>query len=618
MFEMKARDGLARIGILKTKHGSISTPALLPVINPHYMVIKPDEMLRMGAQAIITNAYIIFKDKELRNKALEKGLHSILRFNHPIMTDSGSFQMYVYGKEDVDANEIVKFQNEIGSDIATILDIFSADASYEEALQQVKETLRRAREAKKYAGNTLLATTVQGGIYSKLRKMAAIKLSKIGDVFPIGGVVPLMENQRYFDLANVIISSKKYIPINKPVHLFGAGHPMVFPLAVLLGCDLFDSSSYIKYAKDDRLIFPDGTYKLSQLEELPCSCPICSKYSIDELKEMDKEERTRVIAYHNLWQAFNEIKRIRQAIKDGNLWELVERKATFHPSLMEALEVLKKNKKWLEKWENISKRRAFMYAGIYSIHRPIIYRLHKRIMERYTPFFKDSIVAKEGEKPYSRNEKLKKIKANVIVDASIGPIPIELDEIYPVAQSIFPRYIDSETRKYVARIFKKFYRSIEANEMEMEYDLRKIRSVADYQFGKGAGNALFNGEVKIIKSKATGKIRNVYCDGKHVVSMRASDGFFTLKKEGGRRLHSFFDFPRLRVVVDREAIPFIKEGRNIFAKFVVECDKELRPYDEVLIVSEDDELVAIGQAIMNREEMLSFDHGMAVKNREPL
>jgi len=619
MFELKARDGLARIGILKTKHGSISTPALLPVINPHHMIIKPDEMRRMGAQAVITNAYIIYKDEELRAYALKKGLHSLLEFNHPIMTDSGSFQMYVYGKEDIDANEIVKFQRDIGSDIGTILDIFSADASYEEALKQVKETIRRARESKKYAKEMLLATTVQGGVYKNLRKMAAKEMAKVGgDVYPIGGVVPLMENQRFFDLANVIISSKKYIPIDKPVHLFGAGHPMIFPLAVLLGCDLFDSSSYIKYAKDDRLIFPDGTYRLEQLEELPCSCPICSKYSIDEIKEMEKEERMKAIAYHNLWQSFNEIKKIRQAIKDGNLWELVERKATFHPALMEAMEVLKKNKKWLEKWENISKKKAFMYAGRYSIHRPIIYRLHKRIMERYTPFFKDSVVVKEGDKPYSRNEKLKEIKANVIVDASIGPIPIELDEIYPVAQSVFPRYIDNETKKYVARIFKKFYNGIKGENAPMDYDLRKIISIADYQFGKGAGNALFNGEIKIIKSKTTGKIRNVYCDGKHVVSMRASDGFFTLKKEGGRRLHSYFPFTRLRVVVKNEAVPFIKEGKNVFAKFVVECDEELRPYDEVLIVDEDDVLIAVGQTIMNRKEMLSFKHGMAVKNREPL
>ncbi len=621
MFEMKARDGLARIGILETRHGRITTPALLPVINPHYMVIEPKEMLSMGAQAVITNAYIIYKDKNLREEALKKGLHSLLSFNNPIMTDSGSFQMYVYGKRDMDADEIVRFQNAIESDIGTILDIFSADATYEKALWEVKETIKRARRAAKIKGDMLLAATVQGGVYDELRSKAAKELAKINaDVYPIGGVVPLMENQRFFELARVIIASKKFLPPSKPVHLFGAGHPMVFPLATLLGCDLFDSSSYIKYAKDDRFIFQDGTYKLSQLEELPCSCPICSKYSIDELKEMNKEERTKLIAYHNLWQSFNEIKKVKQAIKEGSLWELVERKATLHPSLMEAMEVLKKNKKWLEKWENISKKRAFMYTGKYSIHRPIIYRLHKRLMERYIPFFEKSVVVEERQKPYSRDESLKKIKANVIVNAAIGPIPIELDEIYPVTQSIFPRYIDGDTKRYVAMAFKKFYENMAegrgGGEVEMEYDIRKIMSIADYQFGKGASQALFNGEIKIVKSKATGKIRNVYCNGKHVVSMRAADGFFTLKLHGARALHSFFPPPKLRVVVAREAIPFIRQGKNVFAKFVIDCDDGLRPYDEALIVSEDDELIAVGQAIMNREEMMAFERGIAVKTRE--
>ncbi len=619
MFEIKARDGLARIGILKTKHGSITTPALLPVINPHFMVIKPDEMLAMGAEAIITNAYIIYKDENLRAKALEKGLHSLLSFNKPIMTDSGSFQMYVYGKHDMDADEIIRFQRSIGSDIGTILDVFSADAGYEEAEEQVKKTIERAKKAIKLKGEMLLAATVQGGIYENLRAMAAKELSKLNaDVYPIGGVVPLMENQRFFELAKVIVASKKWLPPSKPIHLFGAGHPMIFPLAVLLGCDLFDSSSYIKYAKDDRFIFPDGTYKLSMLEELPCSCPICSRYGIDEIKEMEKDERAKAIAHHNLWQSFNEIKKVKQAIKEGSLWELVERKATLHPALMEAMEILKKNKKWLEKWENISKKRAFMYVGKYSIHRPIVYRLHKRITERYTPYFDKTIVVDEGKKPYSRNEKLGKMKANVIVKASIGAIPIELDEIYPVTQSVFPRFIDGDTRRYVGRIYKKFLENLEMQKNEMEYDLRKIRSIADYQFGRGASQALFNGKIRIVKSKTTGKIRNVYCNGRHVVSMRASDGFFTLKAAGGKALHAFFSPPKMRVVIAGDAVPFVRQGKNVFAKFVVDCDSELRPYDEALIVSENDELIAVGQTIMNREEMLSFKRGIAVKTREAI
>ena len=125
-----------------------------------------------------------------------------------------------------------------------------------------------------------------------------------------------------------------------------------------------------------------------------------------------------------------------------------------------------------------------------------------------------------------------------------------------------------------------------------------------------------NGSVEIIKSRKTGKIRNVYCDGKHVLSMRATDGLFTLKAKGAEILHEFFKMPELRVVIEEDAVPFVREGKNVFAKFVVDCDKELRPYDEALIVDGKDELIAVGQCRMNREEMLSFESGMAVKTRE--
>jgi 7-cyano-7-deazaguanine tRNA-ribosyltransferase len=98
--------------------------------------------------------------------------------------------------------------------------------------------------------------------------------------------------------------------------------------------------------------------------------------------------------------------------------------------------------------------------------------------------------------------------------------------------------------------------------------------------------------------------------------MRASDGLFTLKKEGAKLLHSFFSYPQMRVVVNNEAKPYIKKGKSVFAKFVIECDSELRPFDECLIVDGEDELLAIGKTLLNRIEMLSFNYGIAVKTRE--
>jgi 7-cyano-7-deazaguanine tRNA-ribosyltransferase len=100
--------------------------------------------------------------------------------------------------------------------------------------------------------------------------------------------------------------------------------------------------------------------------------------------------------------------------------------------------------------------------------------------------------------------------------------------------------------------------------------------------------------------------------------MRAEDGLFTLKMGGAQLLHSFFKFPKLRVIVKEDAVPFIREGKSVFAKFVVDCDPNLRPFDECLIVDEKDNLLAVGRTLLNRDEMLSFEYGMAVKTRETI
>jgi len=105
-----------------------------------------------------------------------------------------------------------------------------------------------------------------------LRARCAEEMGKIDcDIHPVGGVVPLMENQRYDELVRCIVSSKMHLPLSRPIHLFGAGHPMVFPLAIALGVDMMDSSSYAKYARDERFIFPWGTKKLQDMEEIPCN-----------------------------------------------------------------------------------------------------------------------------------------------------------------------------------------------------------------------------------------------------------------------------------------------------------------------------------------------------------
>lgn len=644
-FEIKDRDAAGRVCKFTTKHGTVTTPNLMPVINPNKMVISPKEMKKLfGTEIVITNSYIIKKDDKLREKALKDGLHKLIDFDGTIMTDSGTFQSYVYGDVDVEPLEIVEFQKKIGSDIGTILDVFGTpDQTFKEAEEGMKETLKRAKKSVKIKEDMILSTPVQGSIYPELRFKCAKELSKIdGDFYPIGGVVPLMENQRYSDLVNIILSSKKGLDPGKPVHLFGAGHPMIFPIAVALGCDFFDSSAYIKYANDDRLIFTWGTEKLDDITELPCCCPVCSSYSADDLKKMSKKDRTIEIAKHNLYISFAELKKIRNAISQGSLWELVEKRANANPYLLESINILKseENKDWLEKFEPISKNKAMFYTGNQTYHRPIIHRIHERLSKRFSPSSDVYIVLPESKKPFSAyySQELKQIyqknsKVNIIVDSSLGPVPVELDEMYPFAQSIFPSFTDEETEKKISNSFRNFTKNgnvicwsgfstldelDSSEEAGFNFDLKRISAVADIQFGSGAGKVLIDGEVKIVKSKKTGKIRNIYCNEKHVLSMRAHDGLFTLKGDGAKLLHNKFKKPLLRVVVNNDAVDFVKEGKSVFAKFVEDCDPELRPLDECLIVDEKDNLLAVGRCILNRMEMLSFNYGMAVKTREKL
>ena len=138
-FEILHKDLAGRIGRFSTLHGTVETPALMPVVNPHLQVVPPPELSRMGAPMVITNSYIIHQDEGLKRSALEKGLHATLGFEKPIMTDSGAFQLSVYGSVEVQPLEILRFQQAIKSDICVPLDIPTPpDVPRDRAVRELK------------------------------------------------------------------------------------------------------------------------------------------------------------------------------------------------------------------------------------------------------------------------------------------------------------------------------------------------------------------------------------------------------------------------------------------------------------------------------------------------
>lgn len=643
-FELKERDGLGRICVLSTDHGKVTTPTLLPVINPNKMLLTPGQIRdEFGAEMMITNSYIIKRTDDLREAALKDGVHRLLDFDGPIMTDSGAFQAYVYREDkeegiDITPEEIVEFQRDIGVDVGTILDIITdKHASRTKAKKDVDETLRRAKATVGLKGDMALAGTVQGLVYPDLREECARAMGELDmDVHPIGGVVPLMEDYRYSDLAKAIIAAKKGLPPSRPVHLFGAGHPHALSIAVLLGCDLFDSSSYMKYALGDRMMFNDGTRRLEDLEHLPCHCPVCSSTDVAALKEMEKNEKVLLLARHNLHVLFGKIRAIRQAIYEERLWEMAERDARGHPALLETLKVLEKEADFLERFETSSRMTAFMHTGPESRHRPIVRRYKERLLRRYTlPKAKAYYVLPDARKPYyyTYHETIKlmdKVGFHFTVRTYFGPVPIELDLMYPLAQSLSGPTTEKEEEELnhlwasfeenngiTFEPWSKAIANIETprGKFSLDLDLLRTEAVARMQFGPSPARAILDGEIELVRS-ASGRIRNVKVDDEHVLSMRAYDGMYTLKLAGAKRIHKATKPPAMRVVANKDAAPFIIDGKNLFSKFVVDCDPDLRPGDEVLITDPDDKLLAVGRLLLNREEMLSFQIGVAIRNRE--
>ncbi len=149
----------------------------------------------------------------------------------------------------------------------------------------------------------------------------------------------------------------------------------------------------------------------------------------------------------------------------------------------------------------------------------------------------------------------------------------------------------------------------------MEDNLKMVRMIADYQFGRGAGKVLFPDTCRFLLS-TTGKVRQIIDKGIRIATMKADSGWFTLSIEGAKRLHAFFPYPKLRVVVDDAVSEFIAAGRSVFAKHVVDVDRNIRANDEVLVVNTRDELLATGKALLSAFEMLEMQRGVAVKVRQ--
>ena len=699
-FEITIRDGQARLGKLHTKHGIVETPCLLPVINPNIRTIEPREMWdKYGIQALITNSYVIWKHDKLKDVAIENGVHSLLDYPGMIMTDSGTFQSYVYGDVEVGVEEIVQFQKDIGVDVATMLDVFTRpDMKFSEVEKAVVETIDRGKISVETAGEMMLNGPIQGGLYPELRAKSAKGMSDLGfSVHPIGGIVPIMEQQKYKDLAKIMFACKSNLSPNRPVHMFGCGHPMLFPMLIAMGADLFDSAAYVLFARDGRILTPWGTEKIAELEEWPILMPSITHYSPADVRKMNKEERTTLLSKYNLEITLQEISRCRQAIRDGTIWRLAERRSHEHPALREAFlwlttnpskmkmeplildevsaskEVGEEKGRWEENWDWLVNSQLTprgggeSWGGMDTFNRPHIEMARRKILSRWKSRKSGDVILFHGTSAPWRDkigdlvERICSLDYELFIQTPIGIIPWNLEDLNPWAHIEGPDWlwnskpdfvkvqnelesygihnrklipIDiSDTEDLHNRVFELL--GIEPTERDPEH--KKENQIVDKLC------VLCNVEqskaISICKDSTfvmsrTGRIRNVInSEGEHLFSPRLAEGGISLTVNGAKKLHQLrtekipdgFTTSDLDqhvgkgpawVVVDSDAEPFVKDGRNVMHGFVTACDEWTKPGEIVLVVNSSGKLLAIGRSQSTPKEFETFTKGIAVKVRE--
>jgi len=444
LFEISKTDLAGRIGTLYTNHGKIETPAYVPVIHPVKQTIPAKKIQEIGFDLVITNAYIT--KNNYGDEAIKKGIHQIIDFNHGIMTDSGGYQVLEYGDVKVLPPEMANFEKGIMTDFAIPLDkptgfgmpIKKAEEYVKHTLKVSKQTLEDSED-----NGQIWIGPIQGGEHFDLVAKSTKSLVDMGfQMLALGSPVEFMESYEYRLLAQMIVAAKKQMPHSIPLHLFGAGHPLTIPFAVALGCDTFDSASYMLYAKQLRYITDDGTRNLADIVVFPCNCEICKKFTPEEFRQLEETEKINQLAIHNLYSIKLEVDKVKQAIHEGRLWEYVIKKARAHPKLFEMVEVMTENYEFLGLSTPKFKEKAIFLYSKEDQFRPEVQSYHKMVRKFKSKKKKLVITRESSTKPgylshqyVGLKKKFKDFDSIQVCqyNPQLGLIPIEISDIFPAA-----------------------------------------------------------------------------------------------------------------------------------------------------------------------------------------
>lgn len=461
LFEILSNDLLGRKGVITTSRGEIRTPSFVPVVHPvpSKNLIDVNELQsKFDIDLIITSSYIL--RKQYQNQGIN--VHDQVDFKGPIMTDSGAYQSLVYGEIETSPKKVISYQEQIGSDFAVPLDVpISIKDSHEIAEKKVKKTIKRCKKLPNLINpekTTMWVGPIQGGKYLDLIKYSSKIISNINlfEMYAVGSVVEIMSNYQYKTLLEIIISAKQFLDSSKPLHLFGAGHPSMFPFIVAAGCDLFDSASYSLYAQEGRYLTKGQTFELKELTEFPCCCPVCVQFKPKEIKKLTKREQTEFLARHNLYICQEEIKNIRHAVSSGTLWELLEQRSLAHPMLRKGFNKLKQFSKVFCQNTPLTKKKGLFLFSKDSLFRPEIKEHKKRLnnlsLNRKKLILISLLNSKFTEKFSFYNQMKELLRSHNtsfkfefwILNPYFQLIPLEISDVFPLSQYLSANNLSKE------------------------------------------------------------------------------------------------------------------------------------------------------------------------------
>ena len=350
-FTVSHRDGAARRARLELAHGTVDTPAFMPVGT--YGTVKamsPAELKALGAQIVLGNTFHLWLRPGTEVIARHGGLHRFMGWDAPLLTDSGGFQVFSLGAMRKITEEGVKFaspingdrllltpeesmrvQRVLDSDVAMVFDDCTPHpATAKQAEKSMRLSLRWARRSKDAFGGSpnALFGIVQGSVYEDLREESLAGLEAIGfDGYAIGG---LAVGEPREARGRVLAHTAPRLPADRPRYLMGMGTPEDLIEAVQAGVDMFDCVLPTRNARNGWLYTRRGDVKIrnarwrddAQPLDAQCGCYACRNFSRAYLHHLQKANEilgARLNTLHNLHYYQELMRELRAAIEDARL-----------------------------------------------------------------------------------------------------------------------------------------------------------------------------------------------------------------------------------------------------------------------------------------------------------